>query len=339
MNNRKDDHIREALNQFHNQNDFDLIRFVPESLCVVDIGEVDLSVHAFDRTFPYPIYINAMTGGSNQALEINRKLAIIARETNLPMASGSLSAALKNSEWISSFEIIRENNPNGFIFANIGLSENLEGAKKAVEMMQANALQIHLNAPQEITMPEGDRNFSHWPRTLKSIIENINVPIIVKEVGFGMSYETAKTLLDLGVKYIDVSGKGGTNFIAIENTRRKKPLQDFETYGFSTVESLLDIKHLQMTTFASGGIRGAYDIVKALALGAKMVGLSRYFLEIVTKNDLEEAIKLTKQLLEDIKMIMAVLNTRSLDALQHKPLLFDQKLITFIEQRKKSRHW
>ena len=332
--NRKDDHIREALSQNHPTNDFDLIRFVPSSLTSKNVHEVDLKTTFFGHTFQAPIYINAMTGGSEQATQINQRLAEIAKACGLMIASGSVSAALKDPFWEESFRILRSTNPDGCILANIGLSQNLDGAKKAIELLQANGLQIHLNAPQEIVMPEGDRDFSHWRTRLQEIIQQVNVPVIVKEVGFGMSTETANELQSMGVQWIDVGGKGGTNFIEVENSRRPLPMNDFVDYGFSTVESLLDLhgKH-SLTVFASGGVRGAYDIVKSLYLGADMVGLSGYFLKLVHQHSVSECIEIINQLIQDVKGIFAVLDVNNLQELRSKKVIYDSKLNQFMKQR------
>ncbi|MGA0351467.1 MAG: type 2 isopentenyl-diphosphate Delta-isomerase [Acholeplasmataceae bacterium] len=339
MSNRKDDHIHSALDQHHPHNDFDHIRFVPEALCQLDCKDIDTSVAVFGHVFDYPVYINAMSGGSNLSKEVNDKLSKIAKSCNLPMATGSVSAAIKDPSWTESFSIVRDNHPEGFVFANVGLSQTKEGAQKAIDILNANALQIHLNAAQEITMPEGDREFSHWKQRLKDIMDYVSVPVMVKEVGFGMSKETIDELYELGVETVDVSGKGGTNFIQIENERRQNKLNHFDAHGFSTVESLLDAKlrrSKDAIVFASGGIRGAYDIVKALALGASMVGLSGYFLKLVQNHTLDEAISHTQTLLSDIKNIMAVLNAQTIEALRKKPLLLSRDLIHFMNQRKNS---
>ena len=185
-------------------------------------------------------------------------------------------------------------------------------------------------------MPEGDRNFKHWGDRIQEILSFVNVPVIVKEVGFGMTYETVSYLKSIGVKYVDVSGKGGTNFISIENDRRDQRLLSFEQYGISTVESLLDNQHHQdINIFASGGIRDAYDIVKALSLGARMVGMSGYFLKLITHHTLEEAIQITQTLIQDIKGIMAVLNVKNLDSLQQVKKIYHGSVLEFLQQRKR----
>ena len=336
MSNRKDDHIHSALKQHHPHNDFDLVRLLSNSVGSVDVDDVDISVNIFDQTFPTPIYINAMSGGSNLSKEVNEKLSLLASHFQLPMATGSLSAAIKDPIWEDSFNVILKNLKNGFKIANIGLSRTKEDAQKAVDILQANALQIHLNVAQEITMPEGDRQFKHWGERIQEILSFVNVPVIVKEVGFGMTYETVSYLKSIGVKYVDVSGKGGTNFISIENDRRDQRLLSFEQYGISTVESLLDNQHHQdIDMFASGGIRDAYDIVKSLSLGARMVGMSGYFLKLITHHTVDESIQITQTLIQDIKGIMAVLNVKNLEKLQQVKKIYHGSVLEFLQQRKR----
>ncbi len=338
MSNRKDDHIHSALKQQFLTNDFDKVRLLSNSLCSVDVNDVDISVSMFGRHFQSPIYINAMSGGSDLSKEVNQKLSVIARIFGFPMATGSLSAAIKDAQWNDSFQVIKHELNDGFKIANIGLSRSKEDAQKAIDILGADAIQIHLNAAQEITMPEGDRAFKHWKERLIEIIEFVTVPVIVKDVGFGMTRETVEMLKTIGVKYIDVSGKGGTNFVAIENDRRDNRLVSFESYGISTVESLLDNQDAHyVTLFASGGIRDAFDIVKSLALGANMVGLSGYFLKLVMTHDMDKSIQHVKELIDDVKGIMAVLNASSIASLKEVDKIFDLDLINFMNQRKKGK--
>ena len=332
--NRKDDHIKYALDQKPLTNDFDEIRFVPNSIPNTDVAMVDLSVKLFGKTFPYPIYINAMTGGTMKALKINEHLAMLAKHFNLMIASGSLSQAIKDPTTIPTYTILRETFKEGFIIANIGISAPLDFLDQAIQILNANAIQIHINAPQEIIMPEGDRVFHDWLDNLTHHVKHSKVPVIAKETGFGMSKETIQTLNDLNVAAIDVSGKGGTNFITIENARRSTPLKSFENYGFSTVESLIEANHVNgATILASGGIRDAYDVCKALALGASAVGLSGYFLKLVTNYPIEEAIKKVEEFLEDIKKIMAILDAKTVHDLRNKRLIYSERLLNFMHQR------
>ena len=135
-----------------------------------------------------------MTGGSQRAKEINQQLGIIAKETGLLVATGSVSAALKDASLADTYQIMRKENPDGLIFANIGAGLGVEEAKRALDLFQANALQIHVNVPQELVMPEGDRDFTNWLTKIEAIVQAVEVPVIVKEVGFGMSQETLENL-------------------------------------------------------------------------------------------------------------------------------------------------
>jgi len=332
--NRKDDHIQGALTQSHTTNDFDRVRFVHDALSAVNVQDVDLKSGMAGKTFPLPFYINAMTGGSDKARELNAKLSKLAAHFDIPMALGSISAAIRDKRWEDSFTVVRDHNPKGFVMANLGAEVSPEKAKKAVELICADALQIHLNNVQEIVMPEGDRDFSMHESNISALCRTLDVPIIVKEVGFGLSGETIKKLLTLGVGVIDVAGRGGTNFSKIENARRKRRLDYFDDFGLSTVESLLETSaSAEMEILASGGVRDAMDILKAIRLGASMVGMSGFFLKLVHEHPLETAVERVEDLIDELKGIMAVLGAKSLAALKDKPVVLDGRLLDYIEQR------
>lgn len=194
-------------------------------------------------------------------------LAILARETKTFMGVGSLSIALKDESTHDSFKIARRENPNGIIFANLGADKTIEDAKKACgKIIDADGIQIHVNVCQEIVMPEGERQFSGWLDNISKIVDGLGLPVLVKEVGFGMSKPAIKSLKEIGVTTIDVSGKGGTNFAKIENSRRTNDKYNFlENYGNSTVVSLLEAQEYinNIDIIASGGIRNSMDIVKS----------------------------------------------------------------------------
>ena len=278
---RKNEHVEIAMAQSDApQSDFDRVRFVHHSIPNINVDEVDLTSRTTDFDMTYPIYINAMTGGSEWTKQINAKLAVVARETGLAMVVGSTHAALRNPKMAESFSIARQTNPEGIIFSNVGADVPVDKAVEAVSLLDAQALQIHVNAPQELVMPEGNREFSTWLDNVAAIVQRVDVPVIIKEVGFGMSKELYKDLIDVGVTYVDVSGKGGTNFVTIENERRSNKDMDYlANWGQSTVESLLESSAYQdsLNVFASGGVRTPLDVVKSLALGAKVVGMSRPF--------------------------------------------------------------
>ncbi|MEB6036685.1 type 2 isopentenyl-diphosphate Delta-isomerase [Staphylococcus pseudoxylosus] len=334
---RKNEHVEIAMaQQDATISDFDEIRFVHHSIPNIDVDDVDLTSDLTDFTLNQPLYINAMTGGSEWTKQINEKLAVIARETGIAMAVGSTHAALRNSKMASSFSIVRETNPEGIIFSNVGADVPVDKAIESVKLLDAQALQVHVNAPQELVMPEGNRTFSTWMENLAQIVARVDVPVIVKEVGFGMSKETIKSLNEIGIKYVDVSGRGGTNFVDIENERRTyKDMDYLGLWGQTTVESLLESTAYQqdMDILASGGVRTPLDAVKCLALGASAVGMSRPFLNHVENYGITETLNYTEQFTEHMKKIMTMLDAKSIKDLQHAQMIFSPKLQSWIEQR------
>ena len=335
---RKDEHVDLAEKQYQaaSQSDFQKIRFVHHSLPQMATTDVSLASHLLGYDMPLPFYINGVTGGSDKTKVINQQLAEVAKASGLVMASGSVSAAIKHPELSDSFKVIREVNPDGIVLANLGAHHTVENAKRAVDILQANGMQIHINAPQELVMPEGDRDFSMWLSQIEAIVKGVGVPVMVKEVGFGMSRETIKQLTDVGVEWIDISGRGGTNFAAIENARRSTfSYDDLENWGQSTVVSLLEAADLKNDAhiLASGGIKTPYDIVKALSLGAEAVGLSGQFLHMVLENGPEKTVATIESWKEKITAIMTLLGAKSVADLQKTDLMFHRDLIDWCDMR------
>lgn len=341
---RKNDHVAHALEQQNrtSQHPFDDIRFVYHSFSQTTLDEIDLTTTWANHTHSLPFYINGMTGGSDFTKTINQKLAIVARETGLSMASGSVSITMKETKAKESFEIIRKENPAGFVMANLGAHHSLENAKRAVDLLEANALQIHLNIPQEVVMPEGDRDFTMWSKNIEDIVRHLSVPVIVKEVGFGMSRETIEHLLELGVQTIDVSGRGGTNFITIENERRDQlDFSELANWGQTTPESLLEAYSVQMNgvnpsfhLLASGGIRHYLDVIKSLALGADGVGLSGKFLWMVHEEGIDATIRWVQQQEEAIRSLMLMLDTPSISSLKTTQIILHNHLKDWAKARR-----
>lgn len=335
---RKDEHVRHALDQNSAgmDSDFNHVHFVHHSIPSFNMDEVDLSTHIGPLELSQPLYINAMTGGSEWTRTINGKLAEVANATGIPMAVGSMHAALKHPELANSFTIVRNRNPNGLIFANVGADVSLAGAKRAIEMVDADALQIHINAPQELIMPEGDRNFSTWRENIENIVQHVGIPVIVKEVGFGMSRETLQILKDIGVRYADVSGRGGTNFASIENARRENKDMDYlKNWGLSTAISLLEAEPFldEMSILASGGVKTPLDAMKCLALGANAVGMSRTMLEQVEYHGIEAAIEYVGQFHHQMRKISIMINARNTEEITSRSIVFSPEILSWQKQR------
>lgn len=334
--NRKNEHVSLSEN-FYKDGDssFKDIHFVHHSFPGINVADIDLSVSLGEMEFSAPFFINAMTGGSDWTGKLNQKLAIVARETGLAMATGSISAGLKHPEFANSYKIVREENPNGLVFANLGAGHGAENAKKAIDLIDADALQIHVNAPQEVVMPEGDREFDQWITNIQDILENIDVPLIVKEVGFGMSRETVALLQDIGVKYIDISGKGGTNFAQIENFRRReKKLDGLESWGQTTTVSLLEAMEVQKDShiISSGGIRTAQDIIKSLALGASLVGISSEFMHMILE-DVDTAIDRVYEWKLELERMLTLLGTKTVPELTNADVIISGKTAHWADLR------
>lgn len=349
---RKDDHIKLACEQYNAQAEsgFEHVRFIPNALPQLALNDVDTSVKVFDETTKWdtPLYINAMTGGSKKGENINESLAKVAAKTGLAMASGSLSAALKNPRLAETFSVIRRFNPHGFVMANVSAGASAEQAIKAVEILQANALQIHLNAAQELVMSEGDRDFSAWLNNIETIVsalDSMKVPVVVKETGCGMGARDVLRLKNVGVRAVDVGGRGGTNFVAIENARRgrKSDYEFLDSWGLTTVESLIDIAQCdeilceprdsvdscdsaQMQVFASGGVRTPLDVVRSLRLGASAAGIAGEFLHTLINEGEDALVEQIESWKAQIRVIMALLGCKNIEDLrENSRILIDDK--------------
>lgn len=334
---RKWDHIQYALETGQKRRSgFDDIKFVNQSLPEMNFDSVKLQTEIGELSLSSPIFINAMTGGGGErTFRINRDLAIAARETGTAIAVGSQMSALRNPEERRTYEIVREMHPDGILLANLGSEATLEQAKAAVEMIRADGLQIHLNVVQELTMPEGDRYFSGALARIGEIVENIGVPVIVKEVGFGVSSETAAKLYAQGVRYLDIGGFGGTNFAKIENKRRDRLLTFFEDWGIPAAASIMEAKSAvqDMTVIASGGIQTSFDIVKGLASGAAAAAMAGYLLKTLLEQGTEGLIKEISNIKEEIAILMTAVGVQTIEELHHVPIVISGETHHWLSQR------
>ncbi len=346
---RKDQHVDLADAQQRDRparNDFDDVRLVHHALAGIDRDRVRLDTSFAGVSWPAPLYVNGMTGGSARTGEINRSLAVAARETGIPIATGSMSVALRDPEMIGTFQVMRDENPEGFVMANLSADATVDDAARVVDLLRADALQIHLNSVQETVMPEGSRDFSAWPGNIAAIVERAGVPVIVKEVGFGLSRPTLERLAGLGVRIADVSGSGGTDFARIENSRRAESDYAFMAgWGQSAVCCLLDAADTSPPAcrddalaaipalVASGGVRTPLDVVRALALGAHAVGVSGVFLHAVLRGGAEALIAQIRAWLEQIAQLHALVGASDPAQLARTDLLLRGDVREFCELR------
>ncbi|MEW4354654.1 type 2 isopentenyl-diphosphate Delta-isomerase [Streptococcus pneumoniae] len=322
---RKDQHIKYALEQPWGYNSFDDIELIHRSLPLYDLAEIDTTTHFAGRDWDFPFYINAMTGGSKKAADINQKLAQLAEACGILFVTGSYSAALKNPKDTS--YAVREDHPDLLLATNIGLDKPYSSAQKAIEDLSPLFLQVHVNVMQELLMPEGERTFAHWRDHLKDYVEKSLVPLVLKEVGFGMDVKSMELAYELGIKTVDISGRGGTSFAFIEN-RRGGNRDYLNDWGQTTAQVLLHAQDMldKIEILASGGVRHPLDMIKALVLGAKGVGLSRTLLELIETKPLSEVIAIVEGWKSDIRLIMCALSCKTVEELRQIPYLLYGRL-------------
>ncbi|MBS4030737.1 MAG: type 2 isopentenyl-diphosphate Delta-isomerase [Clostridiales bacterium] len=333
---RKLEHLWHTVRSELTNANFDDISLVHNCLPETGLTAVNLSASLAGINLLRPLFINAITGGIDDAENINRELALAAKECGLALAVGSQMAALENPLFAKTFRVVREVYPEGIIFANIGAYADLKMAKHAVDMVKADALQIHLNVPQELMMAEGDTDFRGYRNKIEKIIASVGVPVIIKEVGFGIAKEQAAIFKDMGAAAIDVGGKGGTNFMLIEKRRaHSKANQDLLDWGLPTSISLLETMAGApgIDIVASGGINSGLLAAKALALGANTVGIAGLAAKLLLSEGRGALVARLQEIINELKMIMVMTGAGNIDQMRHVPLVVSGYTREWLEQR------
>lgn len=336
---RKIDHLRHTLELADGPvaTGFADLALLHNCLPELRLEDVSLATDCAGMRLTHPVVINAMTGGALALTEVNARLAELAARTGSVMAVGSQYAAVKQPEVADSFRVVRQVNPTGLIWANIGAYATVAEARQVVEMIEANALQVHLNAAQEISMPEGDADFTGWLRRIEQMVKELPVPVIVKETGCGMAMEQIRLLASVGVAAIDVGGAGGTNFIAIENSRTKSDQSvDLLQWGIPTAISALEAMEVLPPTvdlIVSGGIRSPLDALKAFAIGASAVGIATPLLRQTEQAGVDVAVKWLDNYLTLLRKTLLLLGRRDLRDLRSHPLLIGGQVAEWLEAR------
>lgn len=319
---RKDEHIENYLrSEFRSKTLLNNVYVEHNALSDINFDEIDTSIEFIGQKISMPVMVNAMTGGTEISEDINEDLSNICKDLNIPMAVGSESIALKDIKARESFSLLKEKD-QVFKIGNLGLENSIENFEFAKDLIGARAMQAHLNVAQELVMAEGERDFSNNFENLKNIKNNLSAPLIVKEVGFGMNKEVGKKLLDIGIEYIDVAGKGGTNFIEIEDMRIfDKDYSEFYSWGIPTAKSILDLRSLSDDFFliSSGGIRNASDVCKSIIIGADMCAISGEVLSFLLRGDYDYAQKYLEELQTKIKIFMALVGVKNIEELKKVP--------------------
>ncbi len=335
---RKMAHLRHAQTQPDGpcQTGFQDVHLLHNCLPGIGMADVSLKTAVAGLALPHPLIINAITGGAPDVAQTNRALAQVAKAAGCAMAVGSQYASLEDKSVRHTFSCVREEYPDGVLFANLGAHVSLDEAQEAVEMLEAQALQIHLNVGQELVMQEGDRDFAGYLDRIASLVRHLSVPVIVKETGCGMGAEQVRRLAEAGVAAIDVGGAGGTNFLAIEAARSGQMLaSELMAWGIPTAISTVEAKAVlppAVSLIASGGLRTASDMVKSLALGAHAVAVAGPVVQRLAVSA-EQAVQWLAALRYEIQQLMVLCGAENLAALHAAPLVITGQTAEWLRAR------
>ena len=332
---RKADHIRINLEEDVRSGlttGLEKYSFLHNALPELNLDEIDLSVEVFGKRLKAPLLISSMTGGTSEAGTINQTLAEAAQEGGIALGLGSQRAAIEDASLEPTFRV-RNVAPDVLLFANVGAVQlnygyGLNHLQRAVDMAEADALMLHLNAVQEAVQPEGDTNFSGLLKKIEIMCKQLPVPVVIKEVGWGISGELAKQLARAGVQAIDVAGAGGTSWSQVEMHRAKNPSQArlaaaFVDWGIPTSESIMQVRQAvkTMRIFASGGLRSGVDIAKGIALGAELGGMAGPFLKAAVKSS-KAVVETIHEVSRELQVAMFAAGAGSISSLQAVPLIY-----------------
>jgi isopentenyl-diphosphate delta-isomerase len=304
------------------------VRLVHNALPEINYEDIDLSMKFLDHRFSAPLIIDSMTGGTDEATMINGRLGELAEKYGLGMGLGSQRAGLKSEELAATYSIARKNAPNAFLIANIGGAQLAKGlsvddARKIVKMIRANALVVHLNPLQELVQPEGEPRYAGVLAKIAELVKSMDVPVIVKEVGAGISREVAIKLEMAGASAINVAGAGGTSWAGVEKLRAdmvrdgtKAHLGElFWDWGLPTAASLIEVKRtVKLPLIASGGLRNGLEVAKCIALGASMAAMAYPFLRAAAQSR-EALFAFADTVLSELKSTMFLVGAKNVSAL------------------------
>ena len=347
---RKADHIKICLNEKAQARKatagFEDIQFIHRALPEVDKAKIDLSTTVFGHKFSAPLIVGAMTGGTAEATQINAAIAEAVERLQLGMGVGSQRVAIEDPKLEKTFTVARKKAPTAFLIANIGGIQLVSGyglkeVKKTVEMIDADAVAVHLNALQEAVQLEGQTSFKGVLAKIGEIAGELDKPVIVKETGGGIAAEDAKKLEAAGVKAIDVGGVGGTSFAAVEYYRAKgqasgvqRFLGDvFWDWGIPTAVSLAEVtQSVKIPVIASGGVRSGMDVAKALALNACLASVSQPALQAAVKGE-KDTESMLSLLIEELRNVMFLVGAENVRQLAKTPVVITGKTAEWLKTR------
>ncbi len=337
---RKKEHIELCLTdkvEFKKKTSgFENYDFKHFALTEVDLTKISFETNFFKKKINYPFMISCMTGGSTEAENINARLADVANKLNIILGVGSQRQALEDKNYHRSYKIIREKAPVIPVLGNIGAAQlvkikSFDPFKKLIDLVEADAMVVHLNPLQELLQPEGEIEFAGLRKKIGKLVKELRVPIIVKEVGAGISKEAAKILLESGVKGIDIAGSGGTSWAGVELLRSKKNNDEiFWDWGLPTSYCIKEVSSLKkkynFVLIGSGGINSAMDMSKAFALGSDITASARIILQNLINHGEENVFNMITEWFEVLRKIMFLTGSKNLKDLRNNKLIKKEKL-------------
>ena len=332
---RKLEHVTIALEQdvsVPQRANWSDVHLVHQALPEVDLDDIDTSVSFLGHTLRYPIFVSSLTGGHPDVTQINQNLARAAEQYGLALGVGSQRAAIVNPDLASSYAITRESAPHAFLIANIGAPQlipqtrhapfTLEQIQRAIDMIGANALAVHLNSLQEAIQPEGDHRAAGEANALKTLTQHLSLPVIAKETGAGICREQALLLHSCGVSAIDVGGAGGSSMSALEAVRAQSRGNEqmkntgllYRDWGIATPIAVVEATTARLPLISTGGMRNGLDVARALALGASLVGIGFPFLKAASES-YEKVCELLASIIAQLKVAMQLSGAATIEQL------------------------
>lgn len=340
--NRKKDHIDICLNQKVDNSkcidSFADVDLVYKALPDINLKDIDTTLTFLNKNLKAPIIISSMTGGTPAAEKINKRLAKVAEELGLAFAVGSQRAAIEDPSLERTYQV-RDVAPNTVVIGNLGAVQLLKGytvdhVKRAISMISADALYLHINPLQEACQLEGDTNFAGLIDKIEDVAQLFDKPLIVKEVGCGFDRDTARLLEKAGIVAIDVAGMGGTSWPLVESKRNTSKVgETFCCFGVPTPISLIETKSIvDIPVIASGGIRTGLQAAKAIALGADLVGIALPLLKPATQS--EAAVRsFLERFISELRVAMFAVGAKNIRELQKRPVIVSGKTKEWLDQR------
>ena len=322
------------------------VKLIHNALPELDYDEIDISTTFLKRKFSAPLIIDSMTGGAPEAARINGRLGELAEKYGFAMGLGSQRAGLESKQLAETYSIARKNAPSAFLIANIGGAQlakglTIENIKKIIDMIQADALVIHLNPLQELIQPEGEPKYKGVLSKISEISGDLDVPVIVKEVGAGISKEVAVKLEVAGVSAINVAGAGGTSWAGVEKIRAEASNNDLKTHlgeifwdwGIPTAASLVEVKKtVKVPIIASGGLRNGMEMAKCIVLGASMCAMAYPFL-LKAAESKEQLFSFADTVIAELKSTMFLIGAMNLSVLKSSRYILTGPLADQVSSR------